>query len=138
MYGLDDYENYCLIVYDMVLFMCYVMNNKIFKEILGIKVYWMKYFEEKWDWVWKNKNKLLIILYVYCIGGKIGYIKLVKWMFVIIVIKDGMDLIVVMINVSDDWNDYIFMYENVFDKYDMISLVLKGELVDIKNFFYKD
>lgn len=137
-HGLDDHENHRSTAHDMALLMRYAMNNKIFKEISGTKVYRMKHPEEKWDRVWKNKNKLLTTLYAYCTGGKTGYTKLAKRTLVTTATKDGMDLIAVTINAPDDWNDHISMYENAFDKYDMTSLAAKGELADIKDSFYKD
>lgn len=126
-HGLDDSKNHYSTAYDMALLTRYAMNNKLYRQISGTKVYRAPNPTEDWDRVWKNKNRLLT-MYKYCTGGKTGFTKLAKRTLVSTADKGDMDLIAVTLNDSDDWNDHIAMYENSFKNYDMTEILPKGTI----------
>jgi D-alanyl-D-alanine carboxypeptidase (penicillin-binding protein 5/6) len=126
-HGLDDHKDHYSTAYDMAVLTRYAMNNKLYREIAGTKVYRAPNPNEEWDRVWRNKNRLLT-KYQYCTGGKTGYTKLAKRTLVTTAKKGDMDLIAVTINDSKDWDDHISMYENGFKGYDMTEVLPKGEI----------
>ncbi|WP_010284337.1 D-alanyl-D-alanine carboxypeptidase family protein [Bacillus timonensis] len=134
-HGLDDHENHYSSAYDMAILMRYAMKNEKFREISGTKVYRAPNPNEKWDRVWRNKNKLLTQLYPYSTGGKTGYTKRAKRTLVSTASKDGVDLIAVTINASDDWNDHMNMFNRAFDTYDLVKVVEEGDIQTDNNFY---
>ncbi|MFT4413152.1 D-alanyl-D-alanine carboxypeptidase family protein [Fredinandcohnia humi] len=136
-HGLDDHENHYSTAYDMAILTKYAMTNETFREIFGTKVYRAPNPNEKWDRVWRNKNKLLTRLYPYSTGGKTGYTKRAKRTLVSTAKKDGVELIAVTINASDDWNDHMQMFNTSFNTYDLVKIVKEGELEKVNNSFYK-
>ncbi|MCH1624800.1 D-alanyl-D-alanine carboxypeptidase family protein [Ferdinandcohnia quinoae] len=137
-HGLDDHENHYSTAYDMAILTRYAMKNERFREISGTKVYRSPNPNEKWDRVWRNKNKLLTKLYPYSTGGKTGYTKRAKRTLVSTASKDGLDLIAVTINASNDWNDHMNMFNHGFGAYDLVKIVKKGKLKNINQQFYKN
>ncbi|WP_110113016.1 D-alanyl-D-alanine carboxypeptidase family protein [Bacillus sp. CGMCC 1.16541] len=137
-HGLDDHEDHFSTAYDMAILTRYAMQNEIFKEVSGTKLYRMPHPEEKWDRVWKNKNKLLTNLYPYATGGKTGYTKRAKRTLVTTASKDGLDLIAVTLNAPGDWNDHISMYESAFSSYKLVKVVKEGEFTGVNNPYYED
>ncbi|QOR65320.1 D-alanyl-D-alanine carboxypeptidase [Cytobacillus suaedae] len=137
-HGLDDHENHYSTAYDMALLTRYAMNNEEFKKVFGTKVYRAPNPNEKWDRIWKNKNKLLTGLYSFSTGGKTGYTKLANRTLVSTASKDGLDLIAVTIDASDDWNDHIHLFNTGFKNYKLVKLVKNGPIKSINDPFYKD
>ncbi|MEH7380844.1 D-alanyl-D-alanine carboxypeptidase family protein [Bacillus sp. JJ1533] len=135
-HGLDDHENHYSSAYDMAILTRYAMMNEKYREIASTKVHRAPNPTEKWDRVWRNKNKLLTKLYPYSTGGKTGYTKRAKRTLVSTASKDGIDLIAVTINASDDWNDHMNMFNSAFETYDLVKIVKEGDL-QTDNSFYK-
>lgn len=100
-------------VYDMALLTRYAMQSDIYREIVGTKVY--KVTTDKKSYVWQNKNKLL--RYDYITGGKTGYTEESGRTLVSTATIDNMDLIVVTIRDSDDWNTHLELYDYAKDNY---------------------
>ncbi|KQB92777.1 D-alanyl-D-alanine carboxypeptidase DacB [Geobacillus sp. PA-3] len=137
-HGLDDAENHYSTAYDMALLMQYAMKNKEFRRISGTKVYRAPAPPgEDGARVWRNKNKLLTSLYEYCTGGKTGYTKRAHRTLVTTASKDGIDLVAVTLDASDDWNDHIAMYEYGFSNYRIAKVSGKRIVKRISDPFYK-
>ncbi|MFS0822899.1 D-alanyl-D-alanine carboxypeptidase family protein [Bacillus sp. 1P02SD] len=134
-HGLDDHENHYSTAYDMAILTRYAMMNEKYREITSTKVHRAPNPTEKWDRVWRNKNKLLTKLYPYSTGGKTGYTKRAKRTLVSTASKDGIDLIAVTINASDDWNDHMNMFNRAFEKYDLVKVVEEGYLRTDSSFY---
>ncbi len=134
-HGLDDHENHFSSAYDMAILTRYAMMNEKYREIAGTKVHRAPNPTEKWDRVWRNKNKLLTKLYPYSTGGKTGYTKRAKRTLVSTASKDGIDLIAVTINASDDWNDHMNMFNQAFETYDLVKVVEEGDLQTDSSFY---
>lgn len=135
-HGLDDHENHLSTAYDMALLTRYAMDNDEYKKISGTKDHRAPNPTENWDRKWENKNRLLTELYEYCTGGKTGYTKKAKRTLVSTATKGELDLIAVTLNAPDDWNDHIQMFENGFNKYQLVEVLPKGK-IDMKDEFYK-
>ncbi|PLT34824.1 D-alanyl-D-alanine carboxypeptidase family protein [Bacillus sp. V5-8f] len=136
-HGLDNTKAHYSTAYDMAMLTRYAMNNETYRKISGTKVHRAPNSMESWDYVWRNKNRLLTQLYEYCTGGKTGYTKLAKRTLVTTASKDGLDLVAVTLNASDDWNDHIYMYESAFKEYKNTEILSAGLIKEVKKSPYK-
>jgi serine-type D-Ala-D-Ala carboxypeptidase (penicillin-binding protein 5/6) len=136
-HGLDNFENHYSTAYDMALLTRYAMQNEKYQVISGTKIHKAPNPEEKWDRVWRNKNRLLS-KYKYTTGGKTGYTKRAKRTLVTTATKGDMDLISVTLNAPDDWNDHISMFEYGFQKYDLVEVISKGKIDNVKDKAYQN
>ncbi|HZW68643.1 MAG TPA: D-alanyl-D-alanine carboxypeptidase family protein [Pseudogracilibacillus sp.] len=121
-HGLDEDGHYST-AYDIALLMRHAMENDVFKEISNTK----SYLSENRDYKWFNKNKLLTHLYPHSTGGKTGFTKKAGRTLVSTAMKDDIELIVVTLDASNDWNDHIQLYERYFDKLNYVKLENKGK-----------
>lgn len=119
--------------YDMALLTKYAMQNKIYKSIVKTKKYISK--TNLKTYVWHNKNKLL--QYDYITGGKTGYTDRAKRTLVSTATKDNMNLVVVTIQDSDDWNTHKSLYEMAFKNYKSIKVLNKRNFQVLKDKYYK-
>lgn len=122
-HGLDQ-DNHYSTAYDMALLMRYAMKNETFRKIAGS----VSYQAEKEPYPWRNKNKLLTRYYEYCTGGKTGYTSRAGRTLVSSAEKENMELIMVTLNASDDWNDHRNVYEWAYRTFDLVKIGEKGEL----------
>ena len=132
--GLDnsDSGNYST-AYDMALLTQYAMKNKEYRNIVKTKNYKVK--TNKKTYIWKNKNKLLKEAYIT--GGKTGYTEKAKRTLVSTASSDNMDLIVVTIKDSDDWNTHKSLYLYAFDNYKTYRVLKKNSFKVIGDNYYK-
>lgn len=128
----DDSGNYST-AYDMALLTRYAMQYDSYKEIVATKSYTLK--TNKKTYVWKNKNKLLN--YDYITGGKTGYTEKAKRTLVSTASQNNMNLIVVTIRDSDDWNTHRTLYEDAFDKYKVYKFLNKDTFKVVGDKYYK-
>ena len=120
--------------YDMALLTKYAMQNDIYKNIVKTKKYISK--TNLKTYVWHNKNKLLQNDYIT--GGKTGYTKRAKRTLVSTATKDNMNLIVVTLNDSDDWNTHKQLYNYAFSNYKKIKVLNKKNFQVLKDNYYKN
>lgn len=99
--------------YDMALLTKYAMQNETYREIVKTKKHTVK--TNLKTYIWHNKNKLLS--YDYVTGGKTGYTEKAKRTLVSTASKNNINLIVVTIKDSDDWNTHNSLYTKIFDNY---------------------
>ena len=118
--------------YDMALLTSYAMQNDIYKTIVKTKKYTVK--TNLKTYVWHNKNKLL--QYDYITGGKTGYTERAKRTLVSTASKDNMNLVIVTINDSDDWNTHKSLYESAFSTYKSIKVLNKNNFQVLKDDYY--
>ena len=121
-------------VYDMALLTRYAMKNNIYREIVSTKKY--KVTTNKKTYVWDNKNKLL--KYDYITGGKTGYTEESGRTLVSTASIDNMNLIVVTIRDSDDWNTHIELYNYAKEKYYPYKVLNKNKFKIYGETYYKD
>lgn len=132
--GLDntDSGNYST-SYDMALLTRYAMQYDDYKEIVKTKTYKLK--TNKKSYIWYNKNKLLSLDYVT--GGKTGYTEKARRTLVSTASHENIDLIVVTIKDSDDWNTHQTLYENAFSKYTSYRVLNKRNFDVVGDNFYQ-
>ena len=132
--GLDnsDSGNYST-AYDMALLTKYAMKNKEYRKIVKTKSYTVK--TNKKTYIWKNKNKLLNEEYIT--GGKTGYTEKAKRTLVSSASSDNMNLIVVTIRDSDDWNTHKTLYQYAFNNYISYRILKKSNFKVIGDKYYK-
>ena len=118
--------------YDMALVTRYAMKNEIYREIVKTKKYTVK--TNLKTYVWHNKNKLLSEDYIT--GGKTGYTERAKRTLVSTASRDGMNLVVVTIQDSDDWNTHKSLYQETFKKYKSLKILNKNKFMVLKDDFY--
>ena len=120
--------------YDMALLTRYAMKYDLYKEIVSTKKY--KVTTNKKTYVWNNKNKLLN--YDYITGGKTGYTEESGRTLVSTASIDNMNLIVVTIRDSDDWNTHLELYDYAKDNYIGYKVLNKDKFKIIGDTYYKD
>lgn len=118
--------------YDMALLMKYAMNNEHFKTITGTKEYVGK--SDKKTYHWENKNRLLKS-YEYTNGGKTGFTEKARRTLVTTAEKEGKRVTIVTLNDGNDFENHQSLYETLFAKYDLAS-ILKKENFSVPDFFY--
>lgn len=121
-------------VYDMALLTRYAMQSDIYREIVSTKEY--KITTNKKTYVWYNKNKLL--KYDYVTGGKTGYTEESGRTLVSTASIDNMNLIVVTIRDSDDWNTHLELYNYAKDNYYAYKVLNKNKFKIYGESYYKD
>ncbi|WP_425388095.1 D-alanyl-D-alanine carboxypeptidase family protein [Ectobacillus panaciterrae] len=131
--GLDGDGKHYSSAYDMALLTRYAMNNEAFRKVFGTK----KYQSESWDYPWKNKHKLLTFMYENTTGGKTGFTKKAGRTLVTTASKDGLDLIVVTLDASSDWDDHMYLFDQGFKQYDLTKVMDKGALAAAEDKTYK-
>lgn len=119
-------------VYDMALLTKYAMQYDIYKEIVSTIKY--KVTTNKKTYIWNNKNKLL--KYDFITGGKTGYTEESGRTLVSTANIENMNLIVVTIRDSDDWNTHLELYNYAKDNYDAYKVLNKNKFVLPGESFY--
>ncbi|MBC6975601.1 D-alanyl-D-alanine carboxypeptidase [Bacillus sp. Xin] len=127
-HGLDGDGTHYSSAYDMALLTRYAMGNETFRKIFGTKTYQSK----AWDYPWKNKHKLVTSYYEFATGGKTGFTKKAGRTLVTTASKDGLDLIVVTLNASSDWDDHMYLFDQGFKQYELTKVLEQGALSGLK------
>ena len=128
-HGLDEKTKNYSTAYDMALLMRYANSLPLFREITGTKKKTVKADEK--TYVWSNKNKLLYT-YKYITGGKTGYTEKANRTLVTSASKNDMNLIVVTLNDSNDFENHKELYEYGFNNYSMEKVFDKDKM-DLPN-----
>lgn len=110
--GLHDKNHYST-AYDMALLTREALKNERFSEICRTKSIKLSSDGFETDKYLSNTNRLLT-KYQYCIGVKTGFTDEAGRCLVSAAEKDGVKLIAVTLNASDDWNDHIKMFNAGF------------------------
>lgn len=110
--GLHD-ENHYSTAYDMAMLTREALKNEDFREICGTKRAKLKFGNPPYERWLVNTNKLLT-MFDGCIGVKTGFTDEAGRCLVSAAEKNGVTLICVTLNASDDWNDHKKMYDYGF------------------------
>lgn len=127
----DTTGNYST-AYDMALLTRYAMQYEEYKKIVGTKKHVVKTNYKTYSWA--NKNKLL--KYNFITGGKTGYTEKAKRTLVSTATIDDMNLIVVTIKDSDDWNTHLDLYEYAKNNYSSYKVLNKKKFNIVGDTFY--
>lgn len=115
-HGLDGKEHYSS-ARDLALITAAAMENQDFCRIFSTRSYQTKGLS------YVNHNKLLTTCQG-CIGGKTGYTEAAGRVLVSCVEREGMRLVCVTISDPRDWEDHRQLYNEMYEKYRLISLPL--------------
>ena len=120
-HGLPD-ENHYTTAYDLGLISCQAIKNPIIKEIVSAKSTNISNDGLEYDRFLKNKNKILT-LFDGANGIKTGYTKKAGRCFVGSALRDGMQLVVVLLNCGPMFEDSMKLMQECFDQYQMKNLL---------------
>ncbi|MGB4439871.1 MAG: D-alanyl-D-alanine carboxypeptidase family protein [Sedimentibacter sp.] len=123
--GLHD-DNHYSTAYDLALISSYAMKNETFKEIVST----VKYKAESLNTILYNKNKV-VQQYEYGSGIKIGYTKAAGRCLVASAEKEDTEIIVVVLNDNNWFNDSYKLFDWAFENYKNYSIVEKDQYVGI-------
>lgn len=122
-HGLDESTQNYSTSYDMALLSRYAYNNDTYRQIVSTKKYSAKSSTK--SYIWYNRMTLLIN-YKNCIGGKNGYTPSAGKTLVSLAKKDNLILTVVSLDDGDIYENHTNMYENIFKKYKMYTILDKN------------
>lgn len=119
--GLDADGHYTTAC-DLARLMAYCMENSLFRQIDGSSSITVNFLNpEGKTQTYYNENRLLRE-YEYCVAGKTGYTELAGRTLVSCAEKDGIRLVAVTLNDTDDWNDHKKLYDYGFECLSMQQL----------------
>ena len=121
--GLHD-DNHYSTAYDLALISAYAMKNDTFRKIVSTE----KYKAESMNNMFYNKNKV-VYQYKYGTGIKIGFTKAAGRCIVASAEKDGTEIIAVLLNDNNWFNDSYQIFDWAFENYKCYSIVEKGQFV---------
>lgn len=131
--GLDDAKTKNISsAYDMAYITAKAMKNKVFRKIFKTKKYSVK--TNLNTHIWHNKNKALY-LDDKITGGKTGYTKKAKRTLITTSSKDNINLVIVSLNMSDDFNFHVKSHNYVLNNYQNYLILNKNNL-NIRDTFY--
>lgn len=122
-HGLHN-ENHYSTAYDLALISRHAMKNRIFKEISSAE----KYKATSMNTFFFNKNKV-VHQYEYGNGIKIGYTKSAGRCLVASAEKDGTEIIVVVLNDNNWFQDSYKIFDWAFENYKSYNIVEKDQFV---------
>lgn len=118
--GLDD-KNHFSTAYDMALLACESIKNPEFRHICSSKTARLTYGNPPYARTLTNHNRLLW-KYSDAIGVKTGFTKKSGRCLVSAAERNGIILVAVTLNASDDWNDHISMFEYGFSQRKAVNI----------------
>ncbi len=122
-HGLHNNDHYTT-AYDLALITKYALANEQFKEIASAK----KYYNSDNNFYFINKNKV-VYQYKYGTGVKIGYTKTAGRCLVASAKKDDMEIIVVVLNDGNWFNDSYKMFDFAFANYKNYNIIEENQLM---------
>ncbi|NLJ83362.1 MAG: D-alanyl-D-alanine carboxypeptidase [Halanaerobiaceae bacterium] len=125
--GLPDSAHYST-AYDLAMIMRYALQNEKFREITGTKQKTIPWADNDWGRGLRNHNKLLW-QFDDITGGKTGYTKAAGRCLIASAIKDGREVVAVVLNDPDDWLDIRKLLDFGLENFKSIRVVEKGEPV---------
>ncbi|MBP1925405.1 D-alanyl-D-alanine carboxypeptidase [Sedimentibacter acidaminivorans] len=121
--GLHDNNHYTT-AYDLALISKYAMKNNLFREIVSAK----NYKADSLNNVLYNKNKV-VFQYEYGSGIKIGYTKAAGRCLVASAKKDEVEIIVVVLNDNNWFDDSYKLFDWAFENYNSYNIIEKGQYI---------
>lgn len=130
-HGLHNSNHYTT-AYDLALISCYAMKNDVFREIVSTKKITVPWTTREYDRIMYNKNKMLLT-YDGATGIKTGYTKIAGRCLVSSAIKNGMEVVTVVLNCSDMWLKSKNLLDDAFNNYSLKKVVNCENLVGFAN-----
>lgn len=132
-HGLHDSNHYTT-AHDLALITQEAMKNDTFKKIVGTKLWIAEREGDRYKYFY-NKNKVLS-QYTGGTGVKIGYTRAAGRCLVASGKKDNMEVICVVLNDSNWFNDAYRLMDYAFNKYEPFKVINKNQIfktIEIKN-----
>lgn len=124
-HGLSSDEHYTSAA-DMAVLAAEALKNDTFAKIVSTKSITLQLQGGKTSFTAGNHNKLLR-MYDGAIGVKTGFTKKSGRCLVGAAERDGVRLICVTLNASDDWNDHMRLLDYGFELFENVSLASPGD-----------
>ena len=124
-HGLYDEEHYTT-AYELAVIASQALKNDTVREIVSTRKLTVSAIEGNTR-VLYNHNKMLS-MYEGAIGVKTGFTKKTGRCLVSAAERDGLCLIAVTLNASDDWNDHTKLLDLGFENFHRVTLVQKGDI----------
>lgn len=119
-HGLSDDEHYTT-AYDLAVISAHALRNEIVREIVSTYKKAIPIDSDCNARVLVNHNKMLK-LYDGAIGVKTGFTKKTGRCLVSAAERDGLAVVAVTLNASDDWNDHTKMLDFGFENYESLLI----------------
>ncbi len=126
-HGLHD-DNHYTTAYDLALISCYAMKNDDFREIVSTKKVTVEWTTRDYDRVLYNKNKMLST-YDGATGIKTGYTKKAGRCLVSSALKNGMEVITVVLNCPNMWQKSSELLDSSFKDYSLKLVASKNDFI---------
>lgn len=126
-HGLNDPNHYTS-AYDLAVFAAYGMNNPVFKEIAGTKNITISGNNEEETRYLHNKNKILAT-YSGGNGIKTGYTKVAGRCLAAASLRDGMQVVSVVLNKYDMWERSAALMDYAHDNYRIETFADSGRVL---------
>lgn len=133
-------EDHYTTAYELAILASYAMENPVFAQIVGTAQYKEEPPEERDGRVINNANKL-ISMYAEADGIKPGYTPETGRTLVGSATKNGVKVVTVTLDCSDDWTEHKAMFDYAFNNYERKMVLKKGESVGtyrVKNGNYNE
>ena len=130
-HGLHD-DNHYTTAYDLGLISCYAMQNETFREIVGTKKISISNEFYDYDRILINKNKMLF-RNDNSTGIKTGYTKKAGRCLVSSRIKDGMEVVCVVLSCPDMWEKSNTLLDSALGNYRMIKVLESDNILDFND-----
>ena len=127
-HGLHD-DNHYTTAYDLAIISSYAMKNEIFREIVNTKSIDISFSTRNYKRHLVNKNKMLRE-FEGSNGIKTGYTKKAGRCLVSSCIKNGMEIICVVLNCPPMFEKSKQLLTNAFNNYNMYKLVESDNIID--------
>ena len=121
-------DNHHTTARDLALIAREAMQNPTFREIVSTQRASIPWAERDYDRILNNKNKLLSE-YPGAIGVKTGYTKAAGRCLVFAAERDGLELIGVVLNCPNWFQEAEAILDRGFENWQMVTLLSKGETV---------
>ncbi len=126
-HGLPD-ENHFTTAYDFGLIACQALNIPKFREIITTREKRITWPEHQWDRFLRNQNRLLE-LYPGGDGVKTGWTSAAGRCFVGSATRDSWQLVAVVLNAPDMWEDSKVLLDYGFTNWTPRQLISKGQFI---------
>lgn len=125
--GLPSPEHYST-AYDLAVIMRYTIKNEAFARICSTKHKTISWAGKDWGRGLRNHNKLLWT-YSDITGGKTGYTRAAGRCLMATAMRNGREVVAVVLNSSNDWLEIRQLLDYGLDNYKKIRVVNKGDIV---------
>lgn len=127
-HGLHD-DNHYTTAYDLALISSYAIKNPIFEKIVSTKYIEIPWTTREYNRKLYNKNKMLS-KYEGANGIKTGFTKKAGRCLVTSCVKDGMELVCVVLNCPQMWERSSSLLDKFYDEYNLLKVIESDNIID--------